>query len=134
MTNGLKLSNNASKEIINWLKGVVNITVNFNKNAFSLFVANSPFETLHSYGVFSDNCMWIHICLFFYDIQNRLYINSTCKMYTFNPNVNWFLRVLKNESLNICFEMLFLTKKKIQKKEKKIVFLALRSTFSVHQY
>ena len=72
----------------------------------------------------------------FYDIQNRFYINSTCKMYTFNPNANWlnFLRVLKNEALNICFEMLSLTKKKAQKKEKKNFFLALRSTFSVHQY
>ena len=67
----------------------------------------------------------------FYDIQNRLYINSTCKMYTFNPNVNWlnFLRVLKNESLNICFEMLSLTKKKAQKKEKKNVFFGTEVNF-----
>ena len=43
VTNGLKLSNN----------GVVNITVNFNRNAFSLFV---HLKHCHSYGVFSNNC------------------------------------------------------------------------------
>ena len=63
--------------------------------------------------------MHIWISLFFYDIQNRLSINSTCKMYTFNSNGYW------TSALKCCFWL----RRKAQKKEKNMFFFITEVSF-----